>query len=119
MGQEAEVPDAHEALRKQVQQESAQELIERYSHQLLFIVVSRVAPAKGDLFIGYTHAREAVPILIGLLLDPDASIHQTAVSGLSLLTHRVAFDGNKRADVTTPQSASNVHQRWASWWKSQ
>jgi hypothetical protein len=34
-----------------VQQESAQELIERYSHQLLLIVVSRVAPAKGDLFI--------------------------------------------------------------------
>ena len=52
MGQEAEVPDAHEALRKQVQQESTQELIERYRQQLLFIVVSRVAPAKGDLFIG-------------------------------------------------------------------
>jgi hypothetical protein len=51
MGQEAEVPDAHEALGKQVQQESAQELIERYSQQLLFIVVSRVAPAKGDFFI--------------------------------------------------------------------
>jgi hypothetical protein len=29
MSQEAEVPDAHEAFGKQVQQESAQELIER------------------------------------------------------------------------------------------
>ncbi len=52
MGQEAEVPDAHEAFREQVQQESAQEFVERYSQQLLFIVVSRIAPAKGHLFIG-------------------------------------------------------------------
>ena len=29
IGQEAEVPDAHEAIRKQVQQEATQELIER------------------------------------------------------------------------------------------
>ena len=79
-------------------------------------VQRRQAGANG---LEYTHAREAVPILIGLLLDPDAGIRQTAVSGLSLLTHRVAFDGDKSADVTTPQSASNVHQRWTSWWKSQ
>jgi hypothetical protein len=79
-------------------------------------VQRRQAGANG---LEYTHAREAVPILIGLLLDPDATIRQTAVSGLSLLTHRVAFDGNKWADVTTPQSASNVHLRWVSWWKSQ
>jgi hypothetical protein len=79
-------------------------------------VQRRQAGANG---LEYTHAREAVPILIGLLLDPDASIRQTAVSGLWLLTHRVAFDGNQWADVTTTQSASNVHQRWVSWWKSQ
>jgi hypothetical protein len=43
---------------------SAQELIERKSHQLLFVVVSRIAPAKGDLpfdkrnqaMIGYGYA---------------------------------------------------------------
>jgi hypothetical protein len=51
MGQESEVPDAHEAFGKQVQQESAQEFIESYSQQLLLIVVSRVAPAEGDFFI--------------------------------------------------------------------
>jgi hypothetical protein len=79
-------------------------------------VQRRQAGANG---LEYTHAREAVPILIGLLLDPDASIRQTAVSGLWLLTHRVAFDGKQWADVTTTQSARNVHQRWASWWKSQ
>ena len=69
--------------------------------------------------VEHAHAREAVPILIGLLLDSDSSIRQTAVSGLSLLTHRVAFEGNQWADVTAPQSASNVHQRWVAWWKSQ
>jgi hypothetical protein len=79
-------------------------------------VQRRQAGANG---LEYTHAREAVPILIGLLLDPDAGIRQTAVSGLELLTHRVAFDGNQWADVTTPPSARNVHQRWVRWWKSQ
>ena len=67
----------------------------------------------------YTHAREAVPILISLLIDSDPSIRQTALSGLWVLTHHVAFDGNQWADVTTPQSARNVHQRWQGWWKSQ
>jgi len=79
-------------------------------------VQTRQAGANG---LEYTHAREAVPILIGLTLDSDARIRQAAVSGLWLLTHRVAFDGNQWADVTTPQSAGNVHQRWVRWWKSQ
>ena len=46
------MPDAHEASRKQVQQESAQELIERERHQPLFVVMGGVAPAKGDLLTG-------------------------------------------------------------------
>ena len=67
----------------------------------------------------YTHAREAVPILIELLLDSDTTIRQTAVSGLWVRTHRDAFDGNQRPDLTGPQSAGDVHQRWVRWWKSQ
>jgi hypothetical protein len=49
VGQEAEVADAHEALGRQVQQETAQELVERKSQQLLFVVVSGITPAKSDL----------------------------------------------------------------------
>ena len=52
VGKESEVPNADEAFRKQVQEEAAQELIDRQSHQLLFVVVSGVAPAKGDLSFG-------------------------------------------------------------------
>jgi hypothetical protein len=52
VGQEPEVADAHEAFGKKVQQEAAQELVERESHELLFVVVSRITPAKGDLAIG-------------------------------------------------------------------
>jgi hypothetical protein len=52
VGQEAEVADADEALGEQVEQEAAQELIQRQAHRFLFIVVSRVAPAKGDLVMG-------------------------------------------------------------------
>ena len=52
VGEEAEVPDAHETFGKHVQQEAAQEFIERKSQQLLFVVVSRIAPAKSDLPFG-------------------------------------------------------------------
>ena len=41
--------DPNETLREQMQQEAAQELVERQGHQFLLIVVSRVAPTKGDL----------------------------------------------------------------------
>ena len=52
VGQESEVPNAHEAFRKHVQQETAQEFIERKSQQLLFVVVSGIVPAKSDLPFG-------------------------------------------------------------------
>jgi hypothetical protein len=52
VSEEAEVPDTHEAFRKQVQQKLAQEFIERKSQQLLFVVVSGVAPTKSDLPFG-------------------------------------------------------------------
>jgi hypothetical protein len=43
--------DAHEALRKDVQQEAPQELVDRQGSELLLIVVRRIAPAKSDLAI--------------------------------------------------------------------
>ena len=49
VGQEAEVADAHETFWEQVQQEAAQELIERKGHQLLFVAVCGIAPTKRDL----------------------------------------------------------------------
>jgi hypothetical protein len=52
VGEEAEVADADEALGEQVQQEATQELVERYGHQFLLVVMGRIAPAKGDLVIG-------------------------------------------------------------------
>jgi hypothetical protein len=68
--------------------------------------------------LGNAHASQAVPILIGRLLDPDALVRQSAVSGLWLLTHRVVFENDQWADVTSPQSADAVHRRWVSWWNS-
>src|SRR6266404_886073 len=52
VGKESEVPDAHETFGKHVQQEAAQEFIERKSQQLLFVVVSGVAPTKSDHLLG-------------------------------------------------------------------
>jgi hypothetical protein len=52
VGQEAEVTDAHEATRKQVKQEAAQELIDRQGHEPLLATMSGVPPAKGDVAPG-------------------------------------------------------------------
>jgi HEAT repeat protein len=78
-------------------------------------VVTRLAGTNG---LGNSHANEAVPLLIGMLVDSDPNIRQAAVSGLWLLTHRAALDGDKWADVTSVQSAAAVHQRWVRWWSS-
>jgi hypothetical protein len=45
------VANADEAFGKQMQQEAGQELINGKGHQLLFIVVSGVAPTKGNLVV--------------------------------------------------------------------
>jgi HEAT repeat protein len=74
-----------------------------------------VAGADG---LGHTRARQAVPVLIQMLLDSDPNVRQAAVNSLSLLTHRVAFYGDEWSDVTNPQFASDVHQRWVRWWSS-
>jgi hypothetical protein len=52
ISEEAKMADADEAFGKQMQEEAAQELIQGQGHQLLFIVVSGVAPTKGDLAVG-------------------------------------------------------------------
>ena len=52
VSEEAEVADAHEAARQQVQEEAAQELIDRQSHEPLLVAVSGVSPAKGDVALG-------------------------------------------------------------------
>jgi hypothetical protein len=49
VGQQAEVTDAHEATRKQVKQEAAQELIGRQSQQPLLVSMSGVSPAERDV----------------------------------------------------------------------
>jgi HEAT repeats len=77
--------------------------------------VTRLAGTNG---LGSSHANEAVPLLIGMLVDSDANVRQAAVSGLALLTHWAAFDGNRWADVTSVQSAAAVRQRWVGWWSS-
>ena len=49
MGQKAEVADAHEARGKHVEQEAAQELLDRQGHQTLLVAVRGVSPAEGNL----------------------------------------------------------------------
>jgi hypothetical protein len=55
VGQEAEVSDAHETLRKQVQQKSPQEFIHREGHQPVLVLMSGITPAKGDFVFSKRH----------------------------------------------------------------
>jgi hypothetical protein len=50
-GQEAEVPDTDEATRQHVKQEATQELVDVQSQESLFVLVSGVSPAEGDLVV--------------------------------------------------------------------
>ena len=52
VGQKPEMTDTDESRRQHVQQESAQELASRQSHQTLFVLVSGIAPAESDHAIG-------------------------------------------------------------------
>ena len=52
VGEEAEVADADEASRKQMKQETAQELIDRQAHDALLVAMSGVSPAEADLAVG-------------------------------------------------------------------
>jgi len=52
MGHQPEVADADESRRQHMQQESAQELVDRQGHQTLLVVVSGITPAKRDHVIG-------------------------------------------------------------------
>jgi hypothetical protein len=49
VGEEAKVADANEAAWEEVQEEAAQELIDRQLHDALAVAMSRVSPAKGHL----------------------------------------------------------------------
>jgi hypothetical protein len=49
VGQKAKVADAHEARGKHVEQEAAQELLDRQGHQALLVAVRGVSPAEGNL----------------------------------------------------------------------
>src|SRR5580658_922473 len=51
VGQETEVAKAHEGRGQQVEQEAAQELVDRQSHEPFLVAVGGIAPAEGDVAI--------------------------------------------------------------------
>jgi hypothetical protein len=52
MGHQSEVANADESRRQNMQEESAQELVDRQRHQALLVLVGGIAPAKSDHAIG-------------------------------------------------------------------
>jgi hypothetical protein len=49
VGKKAEVVDAHESRGKHVEQEAAQELLDRQGHQALLVAMRGVSPTGGNL----------------------------------------------------------------------
>ena len=55
VSEEAEVADAHQTARQQMQEEAAKELFDRQGHEPLLVAVSRVSPTESDVALGETH----------------------------------------------------------------
>ena len=54
VGEKSEVADAHEAAWQQMEQESAQELLDIESHEPLLVAMGGVSPLEGDAALGET-----------------------------------------------------------------
>ena len=52
VGEEAEVADAHEARRQQVEQKAAQKLFDIQGHEPFLVAVGGVAPTEGNVVLG-------------------------------------------------------------------
>jgi HEAT repeat protein len=63
--------------------------------------------------LGYRGSRSVIPILLGLLRDPDMGTSQRALYGLRQLTHR-DIGGDRWFD--NPQSQYSV---WIKWWNAE
>jgi hypothetical protein len=63
--------------------------------------------------LGNTHSREAVPILISLLLDADSSVRRAARDSLTNLTHRRSPSG-----IDQQETPGEIHADWTNWWAS-
>lgn len=71
-------------------------------------VYARVAAVRG---LGLTGSRSAVSLLIGVLQDPDDSVHGEATQSLAELTHRSIT----KEPWNEPPSADQ-YRRWHNWW---
>ncbi len=58
--------------------------------------------------LGNSHSRNAMPLLIPLLLDPDPDIRRASRDSLAALTHR-----RSKSDAGASQA---IHRDWADWW---
>jgi hypothetical protein len=65
--------------------------------------------------LGNSHIREAVPVLISLLLDTDSDVRRAAADSLASLTHR----SGSRSGVDDEEVARRVQKDWDNWWKSE
>lgn len=80
-------------------------------------LTSLLSSADGELTmaiatgLGNTASRDAVPPLIGLLVNPDTFVRREAIGALFTLTHR----GNQ-AEFHDPVDPDQAYSAWRSWW---
>jgi HEAT repeats len=63
--------------------------------------------------MGSTGSKDAIPILLELLKDPDAGVRDCAGSSLRLLTHRTSTQDSKGSDTR------GEYMQWKKWWASE
>jgi hypothetical protein len=63
--------------------------------------------------MGSTGSKDAIPILLELLKDPDAGVRHCAGYSLRLLTHRTSTQDSKGSDT------GGEYMQWKKWWASE
>lgn len=63
--------------------------------------------------MGSTGSKEAIPILLELLKDPDVGVRDSVRYSLELLTHRTSTQDSKSGDT------GGEYMEWEKWWSSE
>jgi hypothetical protein len=81
--------------------------------ELVSMAKNPQARQQAVMAMGSTGSKEAIPILLELLKDPDAGVSESAGYSLSLLTHRTSAQGSKSSDT------HGEYMQWKKWWASE
>ncbi len=81
--------------------------------ELVILAKNPQSRLQAVMAMGSTGSKEAFPILLELLKDPDVGVRDRAGYSLRLLTHRTSTQDSKSSDTR------GKYMQWKNWWASE